>query len=92
MPCGIGSNHCRLRHIGWEKSGHGLNSRPRETSNVAFLTELLVLFGYPPRSGSALLEGTLPHGYCVTSFAHKVSTWKLPAWGGVADLVDPSGG
>ena len=26
VPCGIGANHCRLRHIGWEKSGHGLTS------------------------------------------------------------------
>ena len=28
----------------------------------------------------------------MTRFAHKVPTWKLPARGGVADLVDPSGG
>ena len=55
IPCGLGANHSRLRHIGWEKSGHGLTSRPRETSNVGFLDELLVLFGYPPCSGFALL-------------------------------------
>ena len=24
VPCLIGVNHCRLRHIGWEKCGHGL--------------------------------------------------------------------
>ena len=24
MPCGRGANHCRLRHTGWEKSGHDL--------------------------------------------------------------------
>ena len=76
----------------WEKSGHGLTSGPRETSNAAFLDELLVLCGYPPSSGSALLEGTLPLRYCVTRFAHKVPTWKLPARGGVADLVDSCGG
>ena len=92
FPCGIGSNHCRVRLIVWEKSGTGLTSRPRETSNVAFLDELLVLIGYPPSSGSALLEGTLPLRYCVTRFAHKVPTWKLLASGGVADLVDPNGG
>ena len=23
VPCSIGANHCRLRHIGWEKCGHG---------------------------------------------------------------------
>ena len=26
VPCSIGANHCRLRHIGWEKCGHGLTS------------------------------------------------------------------
>ena len=29
VPCSIGVNHCRLRHIEWEKFGHGLTSRPR---------------------------------------------------------------
>ena len=24
VPYSIGANHCRLRHIGWEKCGHGL--------------------------------------------------------------------
>ena len=84
FPCGIGSNHCRV--------GTGLTSRPRETSNVAFLDELLVLIGYPPSSGSALLEGTLLLRDCVTRFAHKVHTLKLLARCGVADLMDPNGG
>ena len=53
VPCRVGVNHCRLRHIGWEKCGHGLASRPRETADVTFLEELLVLFRYPP--GSAAL-------------------------------------
>ena len=35
-PCRIGAHHCRLRHLGWEKCGHGLTSRPRETSDAAF--------------------------------------------------------
>ena len=30
VPCEVGANHCRLRHIGWDKCGHGLTSRPRE--------------------------------------------------------------
>ena len=30
VPCSIGANHCRLRHVGWEKCGHGLTSRPRD--------------------------------------------------------------
>ena len=46
LPGDIGADHCRLRHIGWDKCCHGLSSRPRETSSVRFLDELLVLFGY----------------------------------------------
>ena len=44
VPCSIGANHCRLRHIGWEKCGHGLTSRPRESASELFLNELLSLF------------------------------------------------
>ena len=33
MPCDIGANHCRLLHIGWEKCGHGLTSRPGESAS-----------------------------------------------------------
>ena len=48
VPCSTGANHCRLRHVGWERCGHGLlTSRPRESSSVPFLNELLRLFGYP---------------------------------------------
>ena len=65
VPCSIGANHCRLRHIGWEKCGHGLTSRPRESAFEPFLNELLGLFHYPPASARALLAGTLP------------STWVL---------------
>ena len=44
VPCSIGANHCRLRHIGWEKSGHCLTSRPRESASELCLNELLGLF------------------------------------------------
>ena len=37
VPCSIGANHCRLRHIGWEKCGHGLTSGPRESASELFL-------------------------------------------------------
>ena len=60
VPCSIGANHCRLRHIGWERCGHGLTSRPRESASVPFIDELLCLFRYPSQSGRALLNGTLP--------------------------------
>ena len=36
IPCDVGTNHCRLRHIGWEKCGHGLTSRPRESASEIF--------------------------------------------------------
>ena len=85
--CDIGANHSRLRHIGWVQSGHGLTSRPRETSDILFLDELLFLFGYPPGSGCALLRGILLLRYCTSRFAHKLPTWSLPDSGGVAMLV-----
>ena len=87
VPCSIGANHCRLRHIGWEKCGHGLTSRPRESASELFLNELLSLFRYPPKSGRALLTGTLPLRYCAARFAYSTPTWRLPASGHVARLV-----
>ena len=43
VPCSVGANHCRLRHLGWEKCGHGLTSRPRESASEPILDELLSL-------------------------------------------------
>ena len=76
VPCSIGTNHCRHRHIGWEKCGYGLTSRSRESASEAFLDELLSLFRYPSRSGRALLDGTLPLRYCAVRFAHSTPTWR----------------
>ena len=90
VPCSIGANHCRLRHIGWEKCGHGLTSRPRESASELFLDELLGLFRYPPGSGHALLDGTLPLRYCAARFACRTPTWRLPVSGHVVDLVAAS--
>ena len=83
MPCSTGANHCRLRHIGWEKCGHGLTSRPRESASE----ELLGLFRYPPQSERALLAGILPLRYCGARFANRTPTWRLPVSGHVPDLV-----
>ena len=87
VPCSIGANHCRLRHIGWAKCGHGLTSRPRESSSELFLNELASLFRYPPKSGRALLTGTLPLWYCAAWFACKTPTWRLPVSGHVARFI-----
>ena len=92
VPCDIGANHCRLRHIGWERCGHGLTSRPRESSSVDFLDKLLVLFGYPSGSAAALLSGVLPLRYCSARFAWKLPTWRLPDNGRVRELVTESVG
>ena len=74
LPCRVWANHCRLRHIGLEKCGHGLTSRPKEISSGAFLNELLVLFSYLLNSAAALLEGLLPLRYDATRFASKGPT------------------
>ena len=87
VPCSVGANHCRLRHLGWEKCGHGLTSRPSESASVLFLHELLGLFRYPPGSARALLAGTLPLRYCAARFACSTPTWRLPVPGYVVNLV-----
>ena len=87
VPCSIGANHCGLRHLGWERCGHGLTSKPRESASELFLNELLSLFRYPPRSGRALLNGTLPLRYCAARFAYNTPTWRLPVSGHVDRLI-----
>ena len=92
VACSIGANPCRLRHIGWEKCGHGLTSRPRESTSELFLNGFLGLFRYPPGSGRALLAGTLPLRYGAARFACRTSTSQLPVPGRVVDLVTASVG
>ena len=67
--------------------GHGLTSRPLEASDVGFLDDLLVLFGYPVGSGQSLVDGSLRMRYCSANFSRKKPTWGLPLSGGVAALV-----
>ena len=93
LPGGLGSvftlpyHHCRLRHLGWEKCGHGLTSRPRETSDPAFLDSLLEVFGYPVKSGRLLLTGEVPLRYYSGNFALRKPSWSLPEVGGVQSLI-----
>ena len=54
---------------------------------MLFLDELLGLFRYPPKSGRALIGGTLPLRYCVARFAYSTPTWRLPASGHVRRLT-----
>ena len=90
VPCNIGAHHCRLRHIGWERCGHGLTSRPRESASEDSLNRLLVLFGFPSWSIAALLAGVLPLRYCSARFACKFPTWRLLDMGHVCELVTDS--
>ena len=87
VPCSIGSNHCRLRHLVWERCCHGLTSRPRESASSSFWDQLLLLFRYPPGSSGALLNGSLPLRYCSSKFASKTPFWVLPVPGHVARLI-----
>ena len=87
VPCYVGASLCGLRQIGWERCGHGLTSRPRESASELFLDELLGLFRYPPRSGRALLTGALHLRYCAARFAYSTPTWRLPASGHVGRIV-----
>ena len=68
VPCSIGANHCRLRHIGGRSVVMDLTSRPRESASEPFLNELVRLFNYPPWSARALLAGSLPLRYCAARF------------------------
>ena len=88
IPCNIAARHCRLRHIGWEKCGRGLASRPFETSDPGFLDALLQVFGYPGGSGALLLAGELPLTYCTDRFAQRKPCWGLPERGHVHSLLN----
>ena len=87
----VGAHHCRLRHIGWEKCGHGLTSRPKETSDPVFLDSLSEVFGYPARSGRLLLAGELPLRYYSGNFALRKPSWSLPNAGAVKALLTAFG-
>ena len=91
VPCSVGANHCRLRHLGWERCSHGLTSRPRESASAPFLDQLLLLFHYPPGSSGALLAGSLPLRYCSSKFASRTPFWILPVPGHVAGLITVQG-
>ena len=87
LPCQIGAHHCPLRYLGWEKCGHGLTSRPRETSDPAFLDSLLEVFSYPVGSGRMRLAGELPLRFYSCHFALRKPTWGLPENGGLQGIL-----
>ena len=91
IPGRIGTNHSRLRHIGWQKCCHGFTCRPLETSSEGALSDLLSLPGYPSGSGAAVLGGTLRLKYQTDPFTCKRPTWKVPLHGGVANILTDVG-
>ena len=56
VPCSIGANHCRLRHLGWEKCSH----RPQESASASFLDQLLLLGSLPLRYCSSRFASRTP--------------------------------
>ena len=55
---------------------------------MVFLVGLVrVLLSFFPKSGRALVGGTLPLRYCAARFAFCTPTWRLPAPGHVRSLV-----
>ena len=51
------------------------------------MNELLLLFGCPPRSAAALLDGVLPLRQRTRRFAGNILTWNLPVHGHVVGLI-----
>ena len=72
-----GPHLSRLRHLGWLQCGHGLTSRPLESSLPGCLEPLLGLLGYPAGGVSALSNGILRIRYCSYPFAKRFSPWGL---------------
>ena len=87
VTCSIGANHCRLRHIGWEKCGHVLTSRPRESATLHFLDELLALFRYPSGSVVLYLLVLFHLGIVLLGLPVCHPSWRLPVLGSIGNLV-----
>ena len=63
--------------LGWERYGHGLTSRPRESCDHWFLIPLLNFFGYPDGAVTELFNGTLELRYSSTPFSKKLPSWSV---------------
>ena len=87
IPCQPSAHHARLLHVGWGRYGHGLSSRPRESSDHQFLTPLLNFFGYPDEAATELFNGTLLLRYSSTPFSKKFPSWPVPDLSGHHPVV-----
>ena len=92
IPCQPGAHYARLSHLGWERYGHGLSSRPRESCDHQFLTPLLNVFGYPDGAVTEFFNGTLKLRYSSTPFSKKLPSWSVSTLTGCLPVVVPGPG
>ena len=78
LPCRLGTQLSRLRHVGWNQCSHGLDSRPLESCHHQCLKALCGVLGYPKGSALELLDGTLKLRYCTDLFTKRFLPWSLP--------------
>ena len=89
IPCQPSAHHARLSHLGWERYGHGLSSRPRESCDHQILAPLLDFFGYPDGAATELFNGTLKLRYSSTPFSKKLPSWPVSHLSGCIPVVGP---
>ena len=71
----------RLWHLGWNKSSHGLSSRPLESSHHQCLKAVCGVWGCSKGSALELLDGTLKLRHCTKVFTMRFPPWSLPRVG-----------
>ena len=89
IPCQPSAHYARLSHSGWERYGHGLSSRPRESCDLQILAPLLDFFGYPDGAATELFNGTLKLRYSSTPFSKKFPCWSVSNLPGYLPVVGP---
>ncbi len=92
IPCHPGAHHARLSHLGWERYGHGLTSRPRESCDHRFLVPLLDFFGCPSGAVTELFSGCLKLRYSSTPFSKKIPSWPVSSVPVCLPVVGPGPG
>ena len=92
IPCQPSAHYARLSHLGWERYGHGLSSRPRESCDHQFLTLLLDFFGYPDGAATEFFYGTLKLRYSSTPFSKKCPSLPVSDLSGHSPVVGPGPG
>ena len=81
LPCNLGSQKSRKRHLGWNQCSHGLSSRPLETCHHQCLKAVCGVLVYDKGSALELLDGTLKLRHCTDLLAKRLPPWSLPRVG-----------